>query len=100
MRGGHQMCIDYQQQLIFLLGGWDGIKDLPDLWVYNIRSVQWQCISENTKLDVCSFLLLNVLHPHPTQPTPHPTPGCPHTLYSKIMFVLFPELLNNVAPAL
>lgn len=51
MRGGHQMVIDYPQQLIFLMGGWDGIKDLSDFWVYSIERKQWTCISEDTKAD-------------------------------------------------
>lgn len=55
MRGGHQMCLDSEKQLIFLLGGWDGMKDLADFWVYDIAHEQWQIISENVTTDVCSF---------------------------------------------
>jgi len=51
MRGGHQMCIDYPRQLVFLLAGWNGIKDLCDFWVYNIVTGQWHCISEDTEAD-------------------------------------------------
>ena len=50
------MVIDYPRQLIFLLGGWDGIKDLADFWVYNIASKQWQCIAEDTKAHVWTYL--------------------------------------------
>ena len=56
MRGGHQMCIDIEQQIIFLIGGWDGNKDLNDFWVYDISMNKWQCISANTELDVRFFL--------------------------------------------
>jgi len=51
MRGGHQMCIDEENQIIFLLGGWDGTKDLSDFWVYNIQIERWHCISADTKAD-------------------------------------------------
>ncbi|XP_012567064.2 muskelin isoform X1 [Hydra vulgaris] len=51
MRGGHQMCIDEEKQLIFLIGGWDGTKDISDFWVYNINSSHWHCISENIEMD-------------------------------------------------
>ena len=52
MRGGHQMCIDVDKQLLFLFGGWDGKKDLADFWLFNIRDNQWHCISEDTKAEV------------------------------------------------
>lgn len=31
-RGGHQMCFDPQSRTLFLLGGWDGRRDLGDFW--------------------------------------------------------------------
>jgi hypothetical protein len=49
MRGGHQMCIDDDNGLIYLLGGWDGSKDLADFWVYNINEGLWTLISFDTQ---------------------------------------------------
>ncbi|CAO3664670.1 unnamed protein product [Umbelopsis ramanniana] len=48
VRGGHQMCIDVEGGLIYLLGGWNGKMDLSDFWCYNIRQRQWAMISSNT----------------------------------------------------
>lgn len=49
MRGGHQMCIDVHSDTIYLLGGWDGSRDLADFWSFNTISKQWTCISRNTE---------------------------------------------------
>lgn len=35
-RGGHQMCIDGRRRKIWLFGGFDGYRDLADLWVYHL----------------------------------------------------------------
>lgn len=51
MRGGHQMVIDTDTQQIYLLGGWDGMSDLADFWVYSVETGQWLCLSRNTELD-------------------------------------------------
>ena len=48
MRGGHQMCVDVHADVIYLFGGWDGIKDLADFWAYHVSKQQWICISRNT----------------------------------------------------
>ncbi len=37
-RGGHQMCFDPQSRSLFLLGGWDGRRDLGDFWKCSIDS--------------------------------------------------------------
>ncbi|XP_066911646.1 muskelin-like [Clytia hemisphaerica] len=50
-RGGHQMCIDIEKQTLFLLGGWDGTKELADFWMYEIASGQWHCISDDMTSD-------------------------------------------------
>lgn len=50
MRGGHQMCMDIEGGHIYLLGGWDGTKDLSDFWVYHVHTDQWECLSTDTKL--------------------------------------------------
>ncbi|ESP01147.1 hypothetical protein LOTGIDRAFT_225475 [Lottia gigantea] len=49
MRGGHQMCIDIHTETIYLYGGWDGNRDLADLWAYHVPSKSWTCLSRNTE---------------------------------------------------
>ena len=44
-RGGHAMCMDVEQGLIYLFGGYDGRKSLDDFWVYNVREERWRVIS-------------------------------------------------------
>eukprot|EP00794_Sanderia_malayensis_P006101 gene6101-6805_t len=51
MRGGHQMCIDAENSIIYLLGGWDGMQDLSDFWAFHCTTGQWQCISTDTVKD-------------------------------------------------
>ena len=51
MRGGHQMCADSSNKLIYLFGGWNGTNDLGDLWVYSTESARWKCLSTNVQLD-------------------------------------------------
>jgi hypothetical protein len=36
-------------QKIYLLGGYDGKKNLSDFWVWHIAEKQWECISEDVK---------------------------------------------------
>ncbi|OLY81966.1 Muskelin [Smittium mucronatum] len=50
-RGGHQMCIDDDSGKIYLFGGWDGKRNLADLWSYEIVKNCWKCISSNTLID-------------------------------------------------
>ncbi|KAH9920145.1 Muskelin N-terminus-domain-containing protein [Fomitopsis serialis] len=47
-RGGHAMCMDEQNGLIYLLGGWDGQQNLDDLWVYDVRKDTWRMLSMAT----------------------------------------------------
>lgn len=42
MRGGHQMCMDSDNGKIWLIGGWDGSKDLGDFWEYDCSSCSWK----------------------------------------------------------
>ncbi|KAJ3316887.1 Muskelin 1, intracellular mediator containing kelch motif [Boothiomyces sp. JEL0866] len=49
MRGGHQMCIDSEANLIYLFGGWDGTRDLADFWQFNQVDRSWSCISMDTR---------------------------------------------------
>lgn len=60
-RGGHQMCIDSAAGNVYLLGGWDGHKDLSDLWSFNIATGIWHCLATNVEKDVIcikEYLLL------------------------------------------
>ncbi|KAI8979000.1 Muskelin N-terminus-domain-containing protein [Pilobolus umbonatus] len=50
-RGGHQMCIDVKHGKIYMLGGWDGQRDLADFWEYDIEKNIWNIISHNTLVD-------------------------------------------------
>ncbi|KAI8639074.1 Muskelin N-terminus-domain-containing protein [Parasitella parasitica] len=49
-RGGHQMCIDVQDRMIYILGGWDGKHDLSDFWCYDIRENRWSLLSIDTRM--------------------------------------------------
>ncbi len=51
MRGGHQMCIDTERQMIYLMGGWDGNDDLADFWMFDINQQSWKMISRDTEQD-------------------------------------------------
>lgn len=51
MRGGHQMCIDTERQIIYLMGGWDGNDDLADFWMFDINQKSWRMISRDTEQD-------------------------------------------------
>lgn len=56
MRGGHQMCIDSVTGIVYLLGGWDGHKDLSDLWSFDIATGTWHCIATNVEEHVKLFI--------------------------------------------
>lgn len=47
-RGGHQMAIDPDRGVIYLLGGWDGKRSLADFWSYSIPDASWKLICRNT----------------------------------------------------
>jgi hypothetical protein len=49
MRGGHQMCMDSLTGKIYLLGGWDGGKELADFWTFDVSTSVWCCISTDTR---------------------------------------------------
>ncbi|XP_063700226.1 muskelin [Culicoides brevitarsis] len=49
-RGGHQLVLDPKNQLMYLYGGWNGSEDLSDLWVFDIKTNQWELIHENSEL--------------------------------------------------
>ncbi|XP_053966512.1 muskelin isoform X1 [Anastrepha ludens] len=49
-RGGHQLVVDTKKHLVYLYGGWDGFRDLSDLWVYDITNNSWTLLFENTEL--------------------------------------------------
>lgn len=48
-RGGHQMLWDPKSQRIFLLGGWDGKRDLSDFWSFDPVSRSWTLISADVE---------------------------------------------------
>ncbi|KAF8514139.1 hypothetical protein JB92DRAFT_2920225 [Gautieria morchelliformis] len=50
-RGGHQMCIDVADGIIYMFGGWDGKKSMDDLWAYSIAEGRWKLLSPNTALN-------------------------------------------------
>jgi muskelin len=50
-RGGHQMVFDRVTKSLILFGGWDGTRELADLWRYETQSGAWFCQSEDTFLD-------------------------------------------------
>ena len=43
------MSIDMEAQVIYLLGGWDGMVDLADFWSFSVESAQWTCLSHDTE---------------------------------------------------
>ncbi|KAI0703543.1 Muskelin N-terminus-domain-containing protein [Cerioporus squamosus] len=47
-RGGHAMCIDEENGMIYLFGGWDGQRSLDDFWVYEIAKDSWRLLSVAT----------------------------------------------------
>jgi hypothetical protein len=49
-RGGHQLCIDQEREKIYLLGGWDGQRELSDFWCYHIKENVWKLLSSDTTL--------------------------------------------------
>ncbi|KAF9904273.1 Muskelin 1, intracellular mediator containing kelch motif [Linnemannia zychae] len=57
-RGGHQMCIDTKGGYVYLMGGWDGARDLADFWAYHIPSQTWILISADTSLPQHQALFL------------------------------------------
>ncbi|PIL35929.1 hypothetical protein GSI_01589 [Ganoderma sinense ZZ0214-1] len=50
-RGGHAMCIDEQDGIVYLFGGWDGQRSLDDFWAYEIAADAWRCLSVATSRD-------------------------------------------------
>ncbi|EGO00214.1 hypothetical protein SERLA73DRAFT_51827 [Serpula lacrymans var. lacrymans S7.3] len=50
-RGGHAMCLDPDNNMIYLFGGWDGQKSLDDFWVYDIKNERWKQLSHSTSLE-------------------------------------------------
>ena len=50
-RGGHAMCIDPVNNVVYLFGGWDGQKNLDDFWVYDIKKDDWSLVPYATARD-------------------------------------------------
>uniref|UniRef100_V5ET55 SAP domain-containing protein n=1 Tax=Kalmanozyma brasiliensis (strain GHG001) TaxID=1365824 RepID=V5ET55_KALBG len=49
-RGGHAMVFDPEKGIAYLFGGWDGHRDLSDLWAYHVNENRWRLISPDTQL--------------------------------------------------
>lgn len=47
-RGGHAMCLDPVDEMIYVFGGWNGEKSLDDFWVYSIKEDRWKVLSHST----------------------------------------------------
>ena len=48
MRGAHQMIFDLISRSIYVHGGWDGSKDLSDLWSYSLEEGSWRCLCKDS----------------------------------------------------
>ena len=40
-----------EAQVIYLIGGWDGMTDLSDFWAFSAETNQWTCLSRDTEQD-------------------------------------------------
>jgi hypothetical protein len=49
-RGGHQICLDPENEKIYLYGGWDGQRELSDFWCYNIKTSRWKLLTTDTSM--------------------------------------------------
>jgi len=47
-RGGHAMCMDPINDIIYIFGGWDGEKSLDDFWAYYVKEDKWKVLSHST----------------------------------------------------
>ncbi|KAF8658335.1 hypothetical protein AX16_002101 [Volvariella volvacea WC 439] len=47
-RGGHAMCLDPINEIIYLFGGWDGQKNLDDFWAYDVKANRWKLLCHST----------------------------------------------------
>ncbi|KAI0373966.1 hypothetical protein BV20DRAFT_936559 [Pilatotrama ljubarskyi] len=43
-RGGHAMCMDEHNSVIYLFGGWDGQRNLDDFWAYDVAQDAWKLL--------------------------------------------------------
>lgn len=50
-RGGHQMCIDSVNGVVYLFGGWQGKHELSDLWSYDLAMKKWTLLSNDTSVN-------------------------------------------------
>lgn len=42
------MCMDPDNEMIYIFGGWDGEKSLDDFWVYSVKEDRWKVLSHST----------------------------------------------------
>lgn len=50
-RGGHAMCMDPVNEIIYIFGGWDGKKSLDDFWAYYVKEDKWKLLSPSTTVE-------------------------------------------------
>lgn len=50
------MVIDMEVQVIYLIGGWDGIVDFFDFWLFSVEFGYWSCLFSNIEEDGGSFV--------------------------------------------
>ena len=48
-RGGHQAALDREAGKLYVFGGWDGERDLSDLWCLDLATDQWRCLMADTR---------------------------------------------------
>ncbi|KAI9178994.1 hypothetical protein H9P43_005656 [Blastocladiella emersonii ATCC 22665] len=48
-RGGHQAFLDADANVLYVHGGWDGARDLGDLWAFDLSARTWTCVAHDTR---------------------------------------------------
>ena len=46
------MCVGSEPGQLFLYGGWDGSKELGDLWLFDVTTKHWTCASVDSSQQV------------------------------------------------
>ncbi|XP_041985047.1 muskelin [Aricia agestis] len=50
-RGGHQLVVDPKTGTLYLFGGWNGVRDLDDLWSFDTETERWTLLCRNSRLE-------------------------------------------------
>jgi hypothetical protein len=48
MRGGHAMCVDPMNEVVYLFGGYNGSRELGDFWKFEQQRSRWILLSSDT----------------------------------------------------